>query len=77
MKYEIIDVPEPENCQKCDICLRIRLMEMGLIAGEKIEVSSKRLGLWIVNILTDYEEVSSTIALRQEEMDRICLKGVL
>ena len=77
MKYEIIDVPESENCQKCDICLRIRLMEMGLIAGEKIEISSKRLGLWIVNILTDYEEVSSTIALRQEEMDRICLKGVL
>lgn len=77
MKYEILDIPEAENCEKCSTCLRIRLMEMGLITGEKIEISTKRLGLWMVDILTDYDEVSSTVALRQEEFDRICLKGVL
>ncbi len=77
MKYEIVDIPEPENCERCVPCMRIRLMEMGLIDGEKIEFGDKKLGLFLVNILTENDDVSSTIALRQEELDRLCLKGVL
>lgn len=76
MKYEVVDVPQPENCEKCTPCLRLRLMEMGFISGEKIEIEDKRLGLWVVNILTENEETSSRVALRQEELDRICIKGV-
>jgi Fe2+ transport system protein FeoA len=52
-------------------------MEMGLITGERVEIENKRLGLWIVNILSDNEDTSSRVALRQEELDKICLKGVL
>jgi Fe2+ transport system protein FeoA len=77
MKYEILDLPQPENCEKCTPCLRIRLMEMGLITGEKVEIEDKKLGLWIVNILSEKDQTSSRVALRQEELDRICLKGVL
>ena len=77
MKYEIVDVPQPENCQKCVPCLRLRLMEMGFISGEKIEFGEKRLGLYTVNILSENDDISSVVALRQEELDRICLKGVL
>jgi Fe2+ transport system protein FeoA len=77
MKYEILDLPHPENCERCAPCLRIRLMEMGLITEERVEIEDKRLGLWIINILTDNENTSSRVALRQEELDRICLKGVL
>lgn len=77
MKYEVVDVPQPENCEKCTPCLRIRLMEMGLITGEKVEIEDKKLGLWIVNILSEKDQTSSRVALRQEELDRICLKGVL
>ena len=76
MKYIIEDVPQPENCQRCVPCLRLRLMEMGLVKGEKIEIENKRLGLWIVNILSDNDDSLSRIALRQEELDRVCLKGV-
>jgi Fe2+ transport system protein FeoA len=76
MKYEIEDVPQPENCERCVPCLRLRLMEMGLISGQKIEIENQRLGLWIVNILSENEDSLSRIALRQEEFDRICLKGV-
>ena len=76
MKYEIIDVPQPENCEKCTPCLRLRLMEMGFITGERIEYGEKRLGLYTVNILSENDDVSLVIALRQEELDRICLKGV-
>jgi hypothetical protein len=76
MIYEIIDIPEPENCQKCTPCLRLRMMEMGLIMGEKIEFGERKLGLYTVNILSDNGGISSVVALRQEELDRICMKGV-
>jgi hypothetical protein len=76
MVYEIIDIPEPENCEKCTPCLRLRMMEMGLIMGEKIEFGERRLGLYTVNILSDNRDISSVVALRQEELDRICMKGV-
>lgn len=76
MKYEIVDIPEPEKCEKCVPCMRLRLMEMGFITGEKIEYGEKRLGLYTINILSDNDDVSSVIALRQEELDRICVKGV-
>ena len=76
MKYEVIDVPQPENCEKCTPCLRFRLMEMGFITGERIEFGESRFGLYLVNILTENDDVSSVIALRQEELDRICIKGV-
>jgi Fe2+ transport system protein FeoA len=77
MKYEVVDVPQSENCQNCVPCLRLRLMEMGFITGERIEFGESRLGLYMVNILTENDHVSSVVALRQEELDRICLKGVL
>ena len=77
MKYEVVDVPQSENCQNCVPCLRLRLMEMGFITGERIEFGERRLGLYMVNILTENDYVSSVVALRQEELDRICLKGVL
>jgi len=76
MVYEIIDIPEPENCQKCVPCLRLRMMEMGLITGERVEFGERKLGLYMVNILSDNSDVSSVVALRQEELDRICMKGV-
>jgi Fe2+ transport system protein FeoA len=76
MVYEIIDIPEPENCEKCTPCLRLRMMEMGLIMGEKIEFGDRKLGLYTVNILSDNGDISSVVALRQEELDRICMKGV-
>ena len=77
MKYEVVDIPQPENCERCTPCLRLRLMEMGFITGERIEFGESRLGLYMVNILTENDHISSVVALRQEELDRICLKGVL
>jgi Fe2+ transport system protein FeoA len=77
MIYEVMDVPQPENCERCEPCLRLRLMEMGFITGERIEFGESKLGLYVVNILTENDHISSVVALRQEELDRICLKGVL
>jgi Fe2+ transport system protein FeoA len=77
MKYEVVDVPQSENCQNCVPCMRLKLMDMGFIHGQEIEISDKKFGLYLVNILSDGGQIDSTIGLRQEELDRICLKGVL
>ena len=77
MKYKVVDVPQSENCQNCVPCMRLKLMDMGFIHGQEIEISDKKFGLYLVNILSDGGQIDSTIGLRQEELDRICLKGVL
>lgn len=74
MSYEVLDVPQSENCQNCTPCMRMRLMEMGFINGQEIEIEKKRLGLYVVHMLSDYGGVSQTFALRPEELGRICLK---
>jgi Fe2+ transport system protein FeoA len=77
MKYEVVDVPQSENCQNCVPCMRLKLMDMGFIHGQEIEISDKKFGLYLVNILSDGGQIDSNVGLRQEELDRICLKGVL
>ena len=72
MTYEITDIPQSENCQNCNTCLRLRLMEMGFISGEQIDIISHNLGLWKVNILSDNGYPTSTFALRDDEFERIC-----
>ena len=72
--YDIIDVPQSEVCENCKPCLRLRLMDMGFITGQRIEIEKKRLGLWMVHLISNNGHVEQTFALRPEELDRICLK---
>jgi Fe2+ transport system protein FeoA len=74
--YKVIDVPQSNPCENCTPCMRLKLMEMGFIREQEIEISEKKLGLYLVNIISDGGQIDSTVALRQEELDRICLKGV-
>jgi Fe2+ transport system protein FeoA len=48
-------------------------MEMGLTEGEKIRVEDKSHGLYRLSILSKKENIFTTLALREEEMDRICV----
>jgi Fe2+ transport system protein FeoA len=77
MLYDVIDVPQPEDCQNCTPCMRMRLMEMGFIFGQQIEIEKKRLGLWMVHMISDNGTIEQTFALRPEELDRICIKEKL
>jgi Fe2+ transport system protein FeoA len=72
--FRIKDVPESEPCQNCNSCLRLRIMELGMYSGEMIEISAHRLGLWIVNILSDNGSILSKIIMRDEEIKRIILE---
>ena len=73
MLYEVIGVPQPENCDKCVPCMRMRLMELGFIEGQDIEVGEKKFGLHLVHMLSVNGDIEQTIALRPEELGRICL----
>jgi Fe2+ transport system protein FeoA len=75
--YEVIDVPQKIDCENCVPCLRLKMMDMGFIHGQQIEISEKKLGLYLVNILSDSGQVDSTVGLRPEELERICLKEIL
>ena len=70
----IKDVPQNSHCFECTPCMRLRLMELGLLEGQKIELSKHSVGLWVVKILTDNGNISSTLALREEELDRILIE---
>lgn len=71
--YKISDIPQNNPCENCKSCLRLRMMELGLYPGEKIYIDKKSLGLWVVNILGSKNTISSTLALREEEFERMCL----
>ena len=74
MRGEVIDVPQAENCQNCTPCMRMKLMEMGFLEGQEIEVTEKMKGLFVVDMISHNGFVEQTIALRGEELDRICYK---
>jgi len=73
--FKVEDVPQSEPCANCTPCLRLRIMEMGIIPGEKIELEKHHLGLWKVNILSNNNNVVSTIAMRDEEMERVFIES--
>lgn len=71
--YKIEDVMSGIPCENCSPCLRLRLMELGFIGGEKIKITGHRMGIWMVDVLSENDIVNYTIGLRDEEADRICL----
>lgn len=73
-EYNVIDVPQPDDCQNCTPCVRMRLLEMGFVPGQLIRIEGERLGLYIVHMLSENGSIAQTIALRTEEMGRVCLK---
>jgi Fe2+ transport system protein FeoA len=71
---KIKDVPQNSPCFNCTPCVRLRLMELCLIEGQQIKLTKHSLGLWIVKILSDNGDTTSTLALREEELDRILIE---
>ena len=67
-------IPTNNPCFSCTPCMRLRLMELGLIEGQKIELSKHSVGLWIVKVLSENGTPSFTLALRDEELDRILVE---
>jgi Fe2+ transport system protein FeoA len=71
--YEISEISSGNPCLECNSCIRMRLMEMGLTEGEQIRVEDNSHGLYILSILSKKGNLFTTLALREEEMERICV----
>ncbi len=74
MIYEVIDVPQNEPCENCNPCMRMRLLEMGFVFGTEISVVEKQSGMFVIDMISPNGSVEQTIALRKEELDRVCYK---
>ncbi len=74
--YKVLDVPQNIPCNQCNPCMRMKLMELGFIEGQEIEVEEKMSGMFIVNMLSVDGYVEQTVTLRKEELGRICLKEI-
>lgn len=74
--YEISDVIENNPCYNCKPCLRLRLMDMGFIPGQKIDVEKGKLGLYLVHLKSDGGNHEQTFALRDDEFERLCVLPV-
>jgi Fe2+ transport system protein FeoA len=69
--FRILDVPKNEPCVECKNCLRVRLMEFGFLPGVKVQIQKHHRGLWLLDILNDNNITEQTIALRDEEAERL------
>ncbi len=69
--YRILCVPPNDPCQECSPCLKLKIMEMGLFPNENILMEGKRLGIWIVKILDSKGNITSTLAMREDEVSGI------
>lgn len=67
----ITDVPQIIDCKNCKVCVRLRIMELGLYQGEYMKIESHSHGLWRLQILNHSGISVSTLALRDDEMERI------
>jgi Fe2+ transport system protein FeoA len=54
--------------------MRMKLMELGFILGQEIEVTEKMNGMYIVDMISESGNIEQSIALRKEELDRVCYK---
>ena len=72
--YKIKDIPPSTNCQNCKVCTRLRMLEMGLLPGSIIELLEHSNGLWVLNVLNEKGTKEFSIALRDDEAERIVLE---
>lgn len=72
--FTIKDVLVSNPCLNCNPCVRLRIMELGMFGGEKIEIIDHQTGLWRINILGTNGLTVSRIALRDEEFNRLFIE---
>lgn len=69
--FVIKNIPKNNPCMDCSNCVRLRMMEMGLIPGTKVLLDKHNLGMWVLKIINESGVAESTIALRKEEAERM------
>ena len=68
---KVKDVPQKSPCENCKVCMRLRLLEMGFVEGQKVRMSKMQGGLWRVSFLDESENPFQSFGMREDEIDRI------
>jgi Fe2+ transport system protein FeoA len=71
--YQISDAIEKNHCNDCKPCLRLKLIDMGFIPGQKIDVRKTNFGLYMVHLKSHNDIHEQTFALREDEFERPCI----
>lgn len=75
--FKILDVPQKEPCEGCNPCMRIRLMEIGFIKDQEIKIKERMNGMYTIQTINKNGSVEQTIAVRKEELQRICFEKII
>ena len=68
--YDVIDVPANDPCENCTPCMRLKLMEMGCLPGEKVSIERRApLGDPIAISISGY-----LLSVRKDEADTIMVQ---
>lgn len=54
-------------------CLKLKLMGMGLIPGQNIDVEKSKFGLYLVHLKSLNGHHEQTYALREDEFEHLCV----
>lgn len=65
------DVLKQNPCLNCQTCLRLRLLEFGIIAGQKVKIKKFSKELWKLTILDESGNSTFSLGVRKEEAERI------
>jgi Fe2+ transport system protein FeoA len=68
------DVPQSNPCKNCEVCLRLKLMELGFISGQKIRVIEYQKDLCKVTLLDEYDNPVYHMGMRKDEFERILVE---
>jgi hypothetical protein len=71
--FTIKEISEGTPCKNCFFCVKLRLLEMGFNLEDKFQIGDYMLGLWKINIFSENGKMISSIALRDEEMEKVCV----
>lgn len=70
-KLIVKDVPQMNPCQKCKSCIRLRLLELGIVSGQKVKIKKLHQDLWTLSLIDNSGNSYSTFGVRKEEAERI------
>lgn len=69
--FVVQDVPKENPCSECKSCLRLKLLELGVIPGQKVKVKKINGELWTLTFINENGNPESRFGLRDEELKRI------
>ena len=69
--YLIDDIIKKDNCQNCEVCIGLRILELGFTKGQKIKIKFHNFGLYVVALLDDKLNETTVVSFREDEICKL------